>query len=72
MNLVYESTGEPVQVGDMVDLSDGEKVRVSYFRKPHNPSSSGKVTVEHVNQDDSSREYFVGVIGAKWINREDR
>ena len=68
MKLVYSINGLPVSVGDKVTLSDDVEVTVHYFRQPHKPASSGKVTVmEH----GTTREYYVGVIGAKWIERED-
>lgn len=70
MRLVYEDTGEEVQVGDRI-LVDGGLAKVDFFRPPHKPSSSGKVSVLH-DGDDMSVEYYVGVIGAKWIEREDR
>ena len=69
MKLVYKDTQDRVLLGDMVTLSDGEEVRVLVANKPHKPSSSGKVTVENVG---SMSEYYVGVIGAEWIEREDR
>jgi hypothetical protein len=72
MRLIYTETREPVCVGDFVWLSNSKKpARVVHFTKPHKPSSSGKVTVK---EDDNERtsEYYVGVIGAEWIEREDR
>jgi len=69
MRLVYEGTNDEVQIGDEVTLKGGRSVTVKYFREPHKPSSSGKVSVESF--DGYQMEYFVGVIGAKWIERED-
>ena len=69
MKLVYDKTGEEVKVGDPVDIS-GRAASVTYFREPHNPASSGKVTIKYGDGD--SMEYYVGVIGATWIEREDR
>lgn len=71
MKLIYESTGEQVRVGDEVTLDDGRTVKVTHFSEPHKPSSSGKVCVMD-RGDDSQCEYYVSVIGARWINREDR
>jgi len=71
MKLIYTKTGLPVQVGDIADTGRGEMVEVDYFRPPHKPSSSGKVSVTTVNTDQRS-EYYVGVIGAEWIEREDQ
>ena len=69
MKLVYSINNDPVQLGDLVTLSDGTEVKIHYFRKPHKPESSGKVTVQ---EHGTTREYFVSVIGAKWIDREDQ
>jgi hypothetical protein len=73
MRLVYNDYGNEVKIGDVVTLRDGEKATVEFFREPHKPASSGKVnvTVRHGDHENTA-EYFVGVIGAKWIEREDR
>ena len=71
MRLVYTKSGEEVKVGDVVETSRGEKCTVKYFRPPHKPSSSGKVTVQLEGHEHCS-EYYVSVIGAEWIEREDR
>jgi hypothetical protein len=68
MKLVYASTGFPVKVGDVVRRG-GETYRVAYFRPPHKPASSGHVTVECNGQQ---QEFYVNIIGAVWIEREDR
>lgn len=71
MKLVYKSTRQEVKIGDRITLSNGDEVTVTFFREPHKSSSSGKVSVEQ----DAIRwtnEYYVGVIGAEWIEREDR
>ena len=70
MKLVYKDSGNPVAVGDIVKTSRGDEVQVTYFRPPHKPSSEGKVSVKH--GDSGSIEYYVSVIGAHWIEREDR
>ena len=70
MRLVYKATGKEVKVGDIATTFRGEKVTVEYFREPHKPSSEGKVYVKDENGFGS--EYYVGVIGAEWIEREDR
>lgn len=73
MRLVYESTGAEVKVGDMVKRTRGDltaEFRVDFFRKPHKPDSSGKVVV--MAPDGGTAEFYVGAIGAEWIEREDR
>lgn len=76
MRLIYPATNKEVKIGDEIHLRNdalGLKARVEYFREPHKPASSGKVnvTVRHGDHENTA-EYFVGVIGAKWIEREDR
>ena len=66
MRLVYKTTGDPVKVGDVIPSLG----IVMFFREPHKPSSEGKVTLR-INRV-SCQEYYVSVIGAHWIEREDR
>ena len=65
MRLVYKATQIEVKVGDTV-LVRGAPHQVTFFRKPHKPASEGHVTL------DKDIEYYVSVIGAEWIEREDR
>lgn len=73
MNLIYNHNQESVEVGDIIELND-MTVKVRYFREPHKPSSSGKISVDVLNVDGENvcREFYVGVLGARWINREDQ
>lgn len=72
MRLIYKGSGKEVQLGDVVEL-DGEDHVVTYFTKPHKPSSSGKVCVKWgLDMPGLGHEYYVGVIGAEWIEREDQ
>ena len=75
MRLVYMKDGSEVKVGDIVQ-HEGQPWRVAFFRPPHKPASSGKVSIAPVTRDPDSMfgtcEYYVGVIGAEWIEREDR
>jgi len=70
MRLVYADTQKEVQVGDEVTDFRGDKCTVLSFKKPHKAASSGHVEL----RDDlgQEREYYVTVIGAEWIEREDR
>lgn len=70
MRLVYEKTGQPVQVGDPVTLRDGEFI-VGGITEPHKPSSTGRVRID-TDAGEFFAEYFPGVIDAHWIEREDR
>ena len=77
MRLIYEDTGEEVKTGDNILMKDGSCWIVDFFREPHKPSSSGKVYILPAGEIDGlrmagGREFYVSVIGAKWIEREDR
>jgi len=81
MNLIYNSDeinadrkGTTVKVGDRVVTNLGESVEVRFFREPSSPASSGKVSVRYTSEEDEGHEaeYYVSVIGAEWVNREDR
>ena len=69
MRLVYTKNQEEVKIGDKVQADSREEYEVIYFKPPHKPSSSGSVTVK---LEGELREFYVGVIGAEWIEREDR
>lgn len=71
MRLVYKANGNEVKVGDVATTFRGEKVTVKYFEKPHKPNSEGKVTVQEEGCS-FCNEYYVSVIDAEWIEREDR
>lgn len=66
MKLVHKDTGKEVEVGDTVTSFRGDFATVRFFQKPHKPSSSGKFTTG------GGFEYYVGVFGLEWIDREDR
>ena len=78
MRLVYEDSGKEVKIGDNVITFKGDNVKVVYFGEPHKPSSTGRVTVEYngvqwrPSDGGHQMDYFVGVIKAKWIEREDQ
>lgn len=76
MKLIYQSgpqRGRIIKVGDHVAMPDGSVVEVDSFRPPHKPSSEGKVCVREVGCNrPGCAEYYVSVIWAKWVNREDR
>lgn len=71
MRLVYDKTGIEVKTGDVVHLRDNAPHFVVAFNKPHKPASSGKVFVRQMSEEGYGMEYFVSVIGATWIERED-
>lgn len=71
MKLIYESTGKEVKEGDVTKTANLNTVTILSFSKPHKPSSEGKVTVKH-GIHGPTQELYVGVIGAKWIDREDQ
>lgn len=73
MQLVYTATKQPVKIGDKVALKDDKTVIVTGFQKPHKPASTGRVYVRYVDFATTTEcAYFPSVIGAEWIDREDR
>jgi hypothetical protein len=71
MKLVYESTGVEVKTGDVVHVR-GVPYFVMETREPHKPSSTGRVFCKAMNDQGWVNEWFPGVIGADWIERDDR
>jgi hypothetical protein len=73
MKLVYKGTSQEVKVGDQI-VTDDAVFTVEHFTKPHKPASSGKVTVKLGDKFNKlvRAEFYVSVIGAEWIEREDR
>ena len=79
MELVYEKSEKPVEIGDVHTLSDDYKVNITGIQEPHKPGSTGRVFCSVLSKEVNNKEYgigtmayFPGVIGAKWINREDQ
>jgi hypothetical protein len=70
MRLVYKDSIREVQIGDLVALRDGD-AEIQHFRPPHKSNSIGKVSVSYLNKD-WTQEFYTSVIGAEWIDREDR
>ena len=73
MKLIYTNDNEEVSINDIVDIR-GIKHRIVDLSPPHKPSSSGHVYVQRFTDTSSAsvNRYYVGVIGAEWIDREDR
>ena len=78
MKLVYthdnrsdHADGSAVQVGDEALTFRGEIVTVLGISKPTHVASTGRVTVGDKDAN-WTMEYFPSVIGAVWIDREDR
>lgn len=65
MKLIYTETGAPVQVGDEV-MVNGIAAKIESYPRPHKPDSSGRVYLSN------GANYYVSVIGAEWVERDDR
>ena len=70
MKLIYKFSGEEVTVGDEVYV-DEIKYNIIDITPPHKPSSSGKVLLKESIDQLLTCEYYVDVIKAEWIERED-
>ena len=75
MRLIFEATGKEVELGSLCKIGELD-YEVDYFRPPHKSSSEGKVSVRLIDRlsgyKGGASEYYVSVIGARWIEREDR
>ena len=72
MRLVYEgSNNAPVVLGDVVHVK-GTPYYVMSITKPHKPASTGRVLCKAMTEEAWVCEWFPCVIGATWIEREDR
>ena len=65
-----DKKGQRAIVGDIINSSRGEKAQLSYFRPPHKKSSEGKCSITWMDEFENGGEYYVGVFGMKWFNRE--
>ena len=71
MQLVYEGTQVPVQIGDVVHIKN-TPYTVHGIVEPHKPSSTGRVWCISMDERKVFAEWFPSVIGAGWINRTDK
>jgi hypothetical protein len=71
MILVDKTTEQPLKKGFKYKTFDGEQMLLVGGTPPHKESSTGFVTVALVvDPEDESmdiREYYAGVLNAKWI-----
>lgn len=70
MRLVYTATGKPVLPGDIHTIN-GFELRVAHTPQPHKPDSEGKIDFYSAGGI-MGPTYYCSVIGAEWIEREDR
>jgi len=70
MRLV-DKDGKELVVGNTYFTFRNEEVVLVSFQKPHKPASSGKVFVRMPDRS-WTQEFYPSVIGAEWIEREDR
>ena len=71
MRLVYTTCQKEVAIGDKVHVHNSGVMLVTGIQKPHNPASTGRVYVKPLDGG-SEGSYYPSVIGAEWIEREDR
>ncbi len=68
--LVSRETGEEVAIGSTVTSFRDEKFVLNGFRKPHKPSSTGRVFVKRVDADENDFEesFFPGVFDLEIVD----
>jgi hypothetical protein len=62
MRLIYESTGTPVEIGDLVTM-DGDECMVVGIDEPEQPVGNGRV---NCRKRYGTYSWFPSVIGAIW------
>lgn len=72
MKLVYkaEPTRE-VAIGD-THIVRGQEYVITGIRKPEHGGSTGRVYLDETGDSDAGVAWYPSVIGAEWIEREDR
>lgn len=66
LKLVLAATGEEVKIGDRVTTFRGESGVVTAMQEPQHPGSTGRVSFKQDGQQSSS-EFYPGVINAEWV-----
>ena len=69
--LIYEKTGQPVTVGDVIH-SNGRAVIVCGWTEPRHPASTGRIQVQTMDERKVWAEYFPHVFDCDWTGRTDR
>jgi hypothetical protein len=64
MKLIYESTGTPVEIGDVITVS-GDECTVVEIEQPDTPCASGRVNCR-IKGASYEVSWFPSVIGAMW------
>lgn len=76
MKLIYSKNKQEVCIGDRVELQHDGWMYVAVIQKPRSPASTGRVSVCKLKKDIDNfarhHSYYPSVIGAEWIDREDR
>jgi hypothetical protein len=67
MKLISKTTGKELIIGEVVhDFRNDPHVLID-ARPPHKEGSSGFVYLRSMDEYASLREYYAGVIDAKWV-----
>ena len=65
MLLLVDQNGVELRIGDTVHTFRGERMTLAGMTPPAHPGSTGRVYLTDP-KDDSGREFYPSVIGAKW------
>ena len=66
MQLINQTTGDPIRTGDTVHDFRGKRWILEGGKPPHKESSSGFVWLRSTDERRTSREFYPFVINAKW------
>jgi len=67
MKLIYETTGKPVNTGDVAHDFRGDAAIVTGWQEPRHSGSTGRVHVKEMNEQGFTGEYYPSVYGMKWV-----
>jgi len=70
MVLRFES-GKRVEIGDVVNMRDGDTATVTGGSAPHKPGSTGRIYVR-MSGVSTEMPFFPSVCGARWVPENDK
>lgn len=68
MQLVHESTGIPVNAGEVVHDFRGKAAIVLSWSLPTHEGSTGRVLIKEMNESGFTAEYYPSVYSLRWAS----
>jgi len=67
MRLIYETTGKPVNVGDIAHTFRGEAVIITGWQEPRHEGSTGRIYTQSTDESRWQNAWYPSVCGMKWV-----